>query len=232
MKSIILVTLTEGFWLAETTVTQALWEAVTGDTPSKFEGDNLPVEQVSWDDSQTFLSKINDFHPELNLRLPWEAEWEYACRAGTETAFNFGKELSLEQANYRGVWELELGEDKEKWGEEASSQWSEDAKKQTTPVKSYSCNTWGLYEMHGNVWEWCQDHWQDSLGMEAVINPQHELTEPEAGAGRVIRGGSWDDDGRYARSAYRYHVSPDLRLTLGLASFLWSPERQLRRRSR
>ena len=211
------VTLTQGFWVAETTVTQALWEAVMKENPSNFKGEDLPVETVSWDDCQAFIKKMNEHHTELEVRLPWEAEWEYACRAGAETAFNFGSEISLNEVNYRGVWELSLGKDKEKWGEKAI--------KQTAEVKSYHCNAWGLYEMHGNVWEWCQDHWQGSLGKEAMIDPKHEALEPEEGAGRVVRGGSWLDDGRLTRSAYRDGFSPDdrnnglgLRLSLGQPS--------------
>ncbi len=150
------VTFNQGFWLAETTVTQALWEAVTGgENPSHFtshfKGKNRPVEKVSWHDTQTFLTQLNQLHPDLNARLPWEAEWEYACRAGTQTPFNFGEELTLNKVNYRGTWEYKENE------------WGEGAKKAITDVKTYPCNAWGLYEMHGNVWEWCADQWQDHL---------------------------------------------------------------------
>jgi len=222
------VTLTHGFWAAETTVTQALWASVMDYNPSHFKGDDRPVEQVSWEECQQFIQKLNTFHPELAVRLPWEAEWEYACRAGTKTPFNIGKELTLAQVNYRGVWNLKLGEEREKWGEEDSTQWGEAARKETAEVKSYPCNVWGLYEMHGNVWEWCQDHWQEKLSSDAVKNPQNELTETEteqeAGARRVFRGGSWSDYGMSARSAYRYHLPPDFRYNfLGFRLFLVNP---------
>ena len=227
------VTLSQGFWMAETTVTQALWDSVMESNPSHFKGEDLPVETVSWDDCQAFIKKMNEHHPELEIRLPWEAEWEYACRAGTETAFNFGSEISLSQVNYRGVWELSLGKDEKKWSEEAQDQWGENALKKTSNVKHYVCNDWGLYEMHGNVWEWCQDHWQDSLGKETIIDPKHEESEPEEGAMREIRGGSWYGSGRGARSAFRNDVSPDFRnLDLGLRLSLGQPSGSSRGGSR
>jgi len=195
------VTLTQGFWMAETTVTQALWVAVMGENPSDFKdkkdekhSHNYPVENVSWDHVQGFLKKINQLHPDLHLRLPWEAEWEYACRAGTQTPFNFKGELSLDKVNYRGTWD-----DYENWGE--------GAKQKTAEVKSHPCNHWGLYEMHGNVWEWCKDDWQAHLGTEPVQDPR----VGGVGDRRVVRGGSWVNDGRDVRSAYRYRYAPDLR---------------------
>ncbi|OQX09239.1 MAG: Sulphatase-modifying factor protein [Thiothrix lacustris] len=215
------VTFNQGFWLAETTVTQALWEAVIGgENPSHFKGKNRPVEQVSWHDTQIFLTQLNQLHPDLNVRLPWEAEWEYACRAGTQTPFNFGgkDDLNLEKVNYSGEWD--------KWSD----------KGETKEVKTYPCNGWGLYEMHGNVWEWCEDQWQDHLGKEDVIfSPStsgrgvgvRETAgggqEQAAGVGRVVRGGSWVNYGGYVRSAIRLRYVPagrygDLgfRLALGL----------------
>jgi formylglycine-generating enzyme required for sulfatase activity len=152
------VTLSKGFWLAETTVTQILWQTIMGANPSHFKGDNRPVETVNWDDAQAFINKLNQIHPDLTVRLPWEAEWEYACRAGTQTPFNFGTELTLDNVNYSG-----------KWGE---SGYDDKAKKSTADVKTYPCNAWGLYEMHGNVWEWCQDVWQEKLPASPVIDPE------------------------------------------------------------
>ena len=215
------VTLSEGFWLAETTVTQVLWEAVMEQNPSEFKGGNLPVENISWNDCQVFLKKMSDHHTELELRLPWESEWEYACRAGAETAFNFGDEVSYEEANYRGVWE---------YGD--SDDWANQALRQTAVVKSYSCNAWGLYEMHGNVWEWCQDHWLERLGSEAVSDPKQQLGAKK-GARRVVRGGSWNGSGRNVRSAYRSHYSPDFRyFNLGLRLSLGQPSGSSRGGSR
>ena len=176
------VTLTRGFWLAETTVTQALWEVVMGDNPSHVKGANRPVDSVSWDDTQRFITKMNGMKPELQMCLPTEAQWEYCCRAGTTTAFHFGgkSDLNLERVNYSGRWDG-LNFDGE-----------------TKTVKSYAPNDWGFYEMHGNVWEWCQD-WYGDYPAQSVVDPKGA----ETGAGRVLRGGSWIDDGRVCRSAYR-----------------------------
>ena len=214
------VKITQGFWLAETTVTQALWQTIMGANPSHFKGDNRPVENVSWDDTQAFIAKLNQIHPDLSVRLPWEAEWEYACRAGTQTPFHFGgkEDLSLEKVNYSGEWD--------KWS----------GKGETKEVKTYPCNAWGLYEMHGNVWEWCEDQWQDHLGKEDVIfSPStsgrgvgvRETAgggqEQGAGVGRVVRGGSWSNNGGCVRSAIRHRSVPahridslGFRLALGL----------------
>ena len=189
------VSLSRGFWLAETTVTQALWRAVMPENISTFKGDNRPVETVSWDDVQAFIERLKQLHPGLHTRLPWEAEWEYACRAGRLTPFNFDGAMTLTKVNYRGTWEYKVDE------------WGEGAKRETAEVKSYPCNDWGLYEMHGNVWEWCQDRWQSNLGKEAVCDPwQQPLDSVTA---RVVRGGSWINDGRFVRSAIRCGNTPD-----------------------
>ena len=229
------VTLEEGFWLADIPVTQAFWQAVNGDNPSYFkDDDSLPVEKVSWDDVQAFIQKLNQLHPDLTVRLPWEAEWEYACRAGTKTAFHFGDEIDASKANYRGVWEV-----KDIKSYENDKEWGKDAFKKTTPVKSYLPNSWGLYDMHGNVWEWCQDEWQEHLGTEPVIlSPSlRSLSEAEGGRGvgvreppegeqglRVVRGGSWLNVGRYCRSAARFGNSPGYRnFDLGFRLVLGHP---------
>ncbi|MCX7099818.1 MAG: formylglycine-generating enzyme family protein [Methylococcales bacterium] len=206
------VSLSQGFWLAETTVTQALWQAVMSTNPSHFKGGELPVEAVNWEDAQAFIGRLNQLHPDLHIRLPWEAEWEYACRAGSQSPYNFEGELTLAQVNYRGTWEYK------------SNVWGEGAKQATAEVKSYPCNEWGLYEMHGNVWEWCEDFWQDHLGKDPVGDPW--LQPPrEPGTARVVRGGSWYGDGGYVRSAVRYWFTPDdrndglgFRLALGHSS--------------
>ena len=198
------VTLSQGFWLAETTVTQALWQVVmsANSSPSHFKGDNRPVETVSWDDVQVFIGRLNQLHPELQTRLPWEAEWEYACRAGSQTPFNFDGELTLDKVNYRGVWEYKADE------------WGEGALRETAAVKTYPCNAWGLYEMHGNVWEWCEDSWQSNLGKEAVCDPWLRQQPLDSDAARVVRGGSWYNYGGIVRSADRYRLTPDLRSNL------------------
>lgn len=195
------VTLSQGFWLGETPVTQAFYEAITGNNPSYFKGAALPVEQASWDDARAFIKIVNNLHPSLTVRLPWEAEREYACRAGTSTAFHWGDEISLDLANYRGNWD-----DYEQWGA--------GAKQATTAVKSYPCNAWGLYDMHGNVWEWCEDVWDSSLGTEASIDPFRSTISGQLASvalSRVLRGGSWLNFGRNVRSAVRYVSAPALR---------------------
>jgi len=188
------VTLSQGFWLAETAVTQTLWQAVMGENPSRFKGDKRPVESVDRDDAQAFIKRLNQTLPHLKTRLPWEAEWEYACRAGRQTPFNFADELTLAKVNYWG-----------RWGNEAD-EWGQNAKWESAEVKSYPCNDWGLYEMHGNVWEWCEDAWQKHLGHQAVQDPWQQSV-----SARVARGGSWRGDGGGVRSAIRSRRRPGLR---------------------
>ncbi len=190
------VTFSQGFWMADTTVTQAFWQAVMGKNPSRFkeEGNAFssqqnPVEQVNWDDCQQFIKTLKQHFNQLECHLPTEAQWEYACRAGTQTAFNFIGDLDLEKVNYNGNWD--------------GFSHNEQAKNKTTAVKSYPCNAWGLYEMHGNVWEWCQDSWQSDLGSEPQIDPEFF----KVGSRRVVRGGSWSDYGKRVCSATRRNNS-------------------------
>ena len=180
------VTLSRGFWIAETPVTQALWEIFMGDNPRRFKGAELPVEQVSWDDAQRFINKLNGIKPELQLCLPTEAQWEYACRAGTTTPFSFGENITTDQVNYNGNYPYNKG----KKGE---------YRERTIEVKSLPPNGWGLYQMHGNVYEWCQDWYATQYPMQPVTDPQGAAS----GTYRVLRGGSWFDIGRYCRSARR-----------------------------
>ncbi|MBQ7188204.1 MAG: formylglycine-generating enzyme family protein [Kiritimatiellae bacterium] len=175
------VTLTRGFWLGETPVTQKQWKSVMGDNPSVFKGANLPVEEVSWNDCQEFIQKVN---AALNCgaRLPTEAEWEYACRAGTSGA-------------YGGTGELdEMG-----WYDKNSGD-------KTHPVGQKKPNAWGLYDMHGNVWEWCSD-WYGDYPSGSVTDP----TGPSSGSSRVLRGGSWGCNARDCRSASRGRDYPGFR---------------------
>ncbi|WP_446811471.1 formylglycine-generating enzyme family protein [Methylomonas sp. 2BW1-5-20] len=193
------VTLTQGFWLADTTVTQAFWLAVLGgDNPSRFQDspDN-PVERVSWDDAQHFIEALNIDIPGMSAQLPSDAQWEYACRAGTTTPFCFGNNINTEQANYHGETPY-AGAEKGVY------------RGKTIPVKSLPANPWGLYEMHGNVSEWCQDVWTDDLGTTQVIDPLSSAVE--AGGDRVVRGGSWANGGTVMRSAFRSRAEPDYRL--------------------
>ena len=188
------VTLTKGFWLADSACTQALWKAVVGKNPAHFkDNENNPVEKVSWRDAQAFITQLNTLIPDLSARLPTEAEWEYACRAGTETPFSFGGNITPEQVNYHGNYPYAGGQ-KGLYREK------------TVPVKSLPPNPWGLYEMHGNVWEWCAD-WLGDYPRQAVIDP----LGPDQGTFRVLRGGSWYYIGRNVRSANRGGDEPDNR---------------------
>ena len=173
------VVITKGFWLAETETTQEFWKAIMGYSPSGNEGDNLPVENVSWHRCQEFIEKLNEQAKSTGLvfRLPSEAHWEYACRAGSKTAYWWGDEWDSSKANVK-----------------SSS---------TKPVGSYSANAWGLKDMHGNVSEWCQD-WYGDYPAGTVTDP----TGPGSGVPRVVRGGSWGGDAWSCRSACRFRRTP------------------------
>ena len=161
------------------------------ENPSEFKGAKRPVETVSWDDCMAFIKKMNQRMPGLDFRLPTEAEWEYACRAGTQTLFSFGDNITTEQVNYDGGFPYD-GDPKGK------------DRGETVEVGTLPCNQWGLYEMHGNVYEWCSD-WYGEYQAETVI----DLVGPEDGASRVLRGGSWISFAGSARSALRNWVAPD-----------------------
>ena len=188
------VTLTRGYWLADTACTQALWQEVMGSNPSYFKDDlQNPVEQVSWDDViGLFLPKLNERVPGLNLQLPNEAQWEYACRAGSTTPFSFGKQITTSQANYDGNCPYNGGE---------SGQY----RRKTVPVKALPANPWGLHQMHGNVWEWCADVFGDYPPGDA----QDPVFSQDKSTLRVLRGGGWIDLGRFCRSAARFADTPD-----------------------
>ena len=174
------VTLSKGFWMLETEVTQGMWMSVMGNNPSSNKGLNFPVTDVSWNDCQEYIKKLNELKVApagYRFSLPTEAQWEYACRAGTTTAYHFGSTLTQRQANFSGG--------------------------QTRDVGSYPANAWGLKDMHGNVWEWCLD-WYDDYPSGAVIDP----TGAERGSFRVIRGGCWFYFALRCRSAYRGYFVP------------------------
>jgi formylglycine-generating enzyme required for sulfatase activity len=189
------VILTHGFWLADTTCTQELWQAVMGNNPSRFK-DSLqnPVEQVSWNmicETGGFLDRINKEIPGLNLQLPTEAQWEYACRAGTTTPFCWGNELTTDKANYDGNYPY----NNQKKGEYRAK---------PVPVKNFQRNPLGLCQMHGNVWEWCSDWYATDLTKLITVDPEG----PDNGSFRVLRGGSWCFNGQDLRSALRYINAP------------------------
>lgn len=198
------VTLTEGFYMAIHPVTQASWENVMGNNPSRFQGqelerlkpfliaakqghlcvsqgDALPVEGVSWEDCQQFLEKLGNLDGH-SYRLPTEAEWEYACRAGTTTRYSFGQSISRKQANFKSYI--------------------------TSVAGSYPPNGWGLFDMHGNVGEWCADWFDRDYPTGEVIDPQGPASGIKSSGGRVIRGGSLVNEALYLRSACRAYNAP------------------------
>ncbi len=190
------VMLTRGYWLAETACTQGLWRSVMGGNPSRFKGDERPVEEVSWEGVQEFIKRLKQAVPGLQARLPTEAEWEYACRSGSETAFSFGETITTEQVNYDG---------KHPYGGAPKGEY----RQTTVDVKALPANAWGLYQMHGNVWEWCAD-WYGDYEAGPVLDPEG----PEAGELRVLRGGGWFGLAEDARSARRVASLP------GVADYL------------
>jgi formylglycine-generating enzyme required for sulfatase activity len=183
------VRITKPFYLGKYEVTQEQWEAVMGSNPSEFKGAKNPVDTVSWDDCQDFLVKLNAKAggPGVKFVLPTESQWEYACRAGSTGKFCFG--------------------DDEKLGEYAW--YGEGFDNKTHAVGGKKPNTFGLYDIHGNVWEWCQD-WYGAYGAEAVDDP----SGPTTGSARVVRGGSWINVGGFCQSAYRFKGEPGARVPL------------------
>lgn len=215
------VVISKGYWLFDTPVTQALWVAVMGENPSEFQSSMRPVEQVSWDDSRTFIDKLNGLKVGLELSLPSEAQWEYACRAGSETALYSGEIEIMGEHNapaldaiawYGGnsghEFDLEKGWDSSSWDEKQYTH----TQAGTRTVGLKAPNGWGLYDMIGNVWEWCEDG-KGEYSSEAVKNP---LRPGGAGAERVIRGGSWSREARSCRAACRLWGDPGVRsISLG-----------------
>jgi formylglycine-generating enzyme required for sulfatase activity len=177
------VTLTRAFELKATEVTQEEWQSVMGNNPSRFAtcGATCPVEQVSWSDVQEFLSRLNEADPGRNYRLPTEAEWEYAAKAGAT-------------GEYGGTGVLnEMG-----W-------WQGNSEGRTHPAARKLPNAWGLYDMHGNVWEWVQDWFADGYYAQGInVDP----SGPESGTFRGYRGGSWNFSASYARTASRFGGRP------------------------
>ena len=169
------VTLTKPFYMGKYEVTQEQWFEIMGENPSREKGRKLPVTNVSWEDCQEFIKKLNA-KTDGGYRLPTESEWEYACRAGTTTAYSFGDKITPKDANYIGS---EIGK--------------------PVAVGSYKPNAFGLYDMHGNVWE-CSEDWYGNYPAGAVIDPKG----PATGKYRVLRGGSFYHAASTARSSFRY----------------------------
>ncbi len=175
-----MVTIDKAFYLSQTEVTQAQWEAVMSSNPAHFKGSKRPVEEVRWDDAQAFIRRLNQKEGGNKYRLPTEAEWEYAARAGTRTAYSFGDEVS------------QLGQ---------YAWYSENAGSETHSVAQKKPNPWGLYDMHGNVWEWTCSAWSSTYnGEEQQCNNRAEF--------RSLRGGSWNAGASNLRSAYRNDITP------------------------
>ncbi len=203
----------QGFFLGRTPITQAQWRMVAGwppeegerpwerelkPDPSRFKGDQRPVEQVSWHDAMEFCRRLAQ-RTGRNYTLPSEAQWEYACRAGTTTPFHCGATISPQLANYNATSSYAGGPEGEYRG-------------QTTVVATFPANAWGLCDMHGNVWEWCLDHWHSSYAEgdgEAPTDGSAWIKKnAEENQGRLLRGGSWGSGPGDCRSAYRFNYLP------------------------
>ena len=192
----------KSFFMGKYPVTQAEWKVVAtlaqinrklDPAPSYFKGDNRPVESISWYDAVEFCDRLSKETGKL-YRLPSEAEWEYACRAGTTTPFSFGERITTDIVNYDDM---------------------DNCRRKTTRVDMFPSNAFGLHDMHGNVWEWCADTWHDNYDGapndgSAWINKEQNDNENNPQS-HVVRGGSWINNPRFCRSACRNYDGPDLR---------------------
>jgi formylglycine-generating enzyme required for sulfatase activity len=200
----------QGFFLGQTPITQLQWRTVArwkpgkgepawqrrlAPDPSMFKGDQRPVEGVSWSDANEFCRRLSQRTGRI-YTLPSEAQWEYACRAGTITAFHFGATISTKLANVDGRQAYGTGPVGEHRG-------------QTTDVASFPANPWGLHDMHGNVWEWCADHWHANYEGAPKDGRAWLDDKADEGEARLLRGGSWGFHPRLCRSAYRNRMHPD-----------------------
>jgi formylglycine-generating enzyme required for sulfatase activity len=189
------VTISRSFYFQTTEVTQGQWQKVMGNNPSHFKyyGENCPVESVSWHDTQEFIKRLKEIEGTDKYRLPTEAEWEYACRAGSSTRFCFGDDDQMLE-EYAWYYNNSGG--------------------RTHPVSQKKPNAWGLYDMHGNVWEWCQD-WYGPYPKGHVTDPKG----PSSGKALVSRGGSWCYGVGHIRSAIRIKLNPNIHNTFGTFGF-------------
>ena len=200
------------FYLAISQVTQWEYQSLIGNNPSNSQGDNLPVENLTWFDAIRYCNALSireGFNPAYSIqgenvtwnrnangyRLPTEAEWEFACRAGTTTPFNTGNNINDSQANFNNNYG---------YNNDASGRITGGYRQRTLAVKSFDPNQLGLFDMHGNVWEWCWD-WYGAYSTAAQTNP----IGPETGTLRINRGGGWNDFPRHIRSAYRATTPPN-----------------------
>ena len=184
-----LVAFAQGFWMFDTACSEALRTAVTGEQPPRRQrGPLFPVTDVSWHDARAFADKLNAARPGLGLALPSEAQWEYACRAGTDTPYSFGRQIDKSQVRF---------------GESYAAG--------PVAVGSLPANPWGFFEMHGNVWEWCEDGWQDSYDDPSSDGAPRQ---PTGSSYRVIRGGYWYVFAQHVRAAFRTRGDPSSRLNL------------------
>jgi formylglycine-generating enzyme len=191
------VTFTKGFWMGKSEVTQGQWKKVVGEFPRKQpagQGDDFPVVEVNYAEAEEFCKKLTDRARKSGelpegwaFRLPTEAQWEYACRAGTTTATSFGNKLNRKQINFQG--------------------------KQVAKVGSYPANDWGLHDMHGNVYEWCRDwyHFRLPGGENPDLSSVKGVPNRDGSFSRVRRGGAWVDEGWACRSAFRLRFEPERR---------------------
>ncbi len=212
------------FFMAKYPVTQAQWRYVATSLPqvqrelplepSNFKGDDLPIEHVSWLEAVEFCQRVSIMSGRT-CRLPTEAEWEYACRAGTTTPFHFGETISTAVANYDGDYSYGGG----KKGE---------YREQTTPVGSFGvANDFGLFDLHGNVWEWCEDHWHENYEGAPIDGTSWLDLDASEDAFRVLRGGSWTYLPRRCRSADRFRYFADYRFNFIGFRVVYSPARIL-----
>jgi formylglycine-generating enzyme required for sulfatase activity len=187
------VTITQPFYIGVYEVTQAEYESVMGKNPSKEKGPRLPVDHISWLDAVAFCETLTARDPRFSYRLPTEAEWEFACRAGTRTRFYWGDDADLTQIGQFAFYKANAGGKTHEVGQKLS-------------------NAWGLYDMNGNVWEWCQD-WMAPYGPGAIVDPKG----PESGEQKVCRGGCWAYEANRCRSAERNEAPADsVHVNLGM----------------
>jgi formylglycine-generating enzyme required for sulfatase activity len=200
------------FFMGRYPVTQEQWRVVAGykqvsrqlkSDPSHFKGDKLPVEKVSWEDAEEFCKRLS-VKTGKNYHLPSEAQWEYACRAGTTTPFHFGEIITTDLANYKGVYTYNNSPKGE-------------YRQRTTEVGNFPANAWGLYDMHGNVWEWCADDWHEdysdapSDGSPWLKNTKNDENKSH----KLLKGGSWLNDPGDCRSASCFDFTRDFFSNVG-----------------